>query len=286
MLGRATVGLFFLLLVWGNLEAGLKAGLGCPDWPLCHGRVLPPYRLDVWMEFMHRVIAAAAGIALLALSYDRFRAYRGAAKAVPAAAIALLLAEIAMGGAVVLLRIPAQLTTVHFLVGLLVFILAYYMMSFDGVVAPPAFAFRGASALCFGMGALVLMLAALGAYVRHSEAGLACPDWPSCAGRLLPAVLSGKLLLHFSHRVLAALVFLTVAALYAATALDPRLGRHRRAARGLFLLILAQVAVGGAVVLTRLHFLATAVHLAVALGMLAILVTMWTREVRPEEVSP
>jgi len=55
MLGRITVALFFLLLVWGNLVAGMKAGLACPDWPLCHGRVLPPFRLDVWMEFTHRV---------------------------------------------------------------------------------------------------------------------------------------------------------------------------------------------------------------------------------------
>lgn len=285
MLGRVTVGLFFVLLVWGNLVAGLKAGLGCPDWPLCHGKVLPPFRVDIWMEFMHRVIAAAAGIALFALSYVRFRAYRGAAKAVPVAALALLLAEIAMGGAVVLLGIPVRLTTFHFAAGLVVFVLAYYMMTFDGAADPPAFSLRGPSALFFGMGALVFLLAALGAYVRHSDAGLACADWPTCAGGLLPAVLSGKLLVHFSHRVLAALVFLTVGALYAAAALDPRFGRHKRAARELFLMILVQVAVGGAVVLTRLYFLATAVHLAVALGMLAVLFRMWAREIRPEEVS-
>src|SRR5512147_447096 len=114
MLGRVTVGLLFLLLVWGNLVAGLKAGLGCPDWPLCHGKVLPPFRWDIWMEFLHRVIAAGAGVALAALSYKRFRAYRGGARAVPVAAIALLLAEIGLGGAVVLLEIPARLTTFHF----------------------------------------------------------------------------------------------------------------------------------------------------------------------------
>lgn len=286
MLGRVTVGLFFLLLVWGNLVAGLKAGLACPDWPLCHGKVVPPFRWDIWMEFTHRVIAAGAGIALVALSWNRFRAYRGAAKAVPVAALVLLLAEVALGGAVVLLEIPVRLTTFHFVTGLLVFVLAYYMMTFDGIGAPAGFSVRGPSALFFGMGALVFLLAALGAYVRHAGAGLACADWPTCFGGVLPAVLSGNVLLHVSHRVLAALVFLTVAALYAATALDARLGRHRRAARGLFLMVVAQVAVGGAVVLTGLQFLAAALHLAVALGMLGILFRMWAREVRPREVSP
>ena len=52
MLGRVTVAILFLVLVWGNMVAGLKAGLACPDWPLCHGRVLPPLRWDIYMEFL------------------------------------------------------------------------------------------------------------------------------------------------------------------------------------------------------------------------------------------
>ena len=44
-------------------------------WPLCHGKVLPPFRLDIYMEFLHRVIAATAGVALVVLSHRRFRSY-------------------------------------------------------------------------------------------------------------------------------------------------------------------------------------------------------------------
>jgi cytochrome c oxidase assembly protein subunit 15 len=281
MLGRITVGLFFLLLIWGNLVAGLKAGLACPDWPLCHGKVLPPFRVDIYMEFFHRVIAAVAGVSLLALSYRRYRAYRGGAKAVPLLAVGLLLAEIVMGGMVVLLQLPVQLTTVHFTTGLFVFLLAYYMMSFDGVDTPASFSLRGYPGLFFGMGALVFLLAAMGAYVRHAGAGLSLPDWPTSLGGLVPGVLADGVLIQFSHRVLAALVALTIVALWAATALDGHLRKHRRMAGGLVLMILAQVAVGGAVVLTRLNFLSTALHLAVALGMLMMLARMWVRELSP-----
>lgn len=285
MLGKATVGLLFLLLVWGNLVAGLKAGLACPDWPLCHGKVLPPFRVDIYMEFLHRVLAAVAGTALLVLSLVRFRDYRGAARAVPLVAVALLAGEIAMGALVVLLELPVQLTTVHFLTGLLIFLLAYYMAAFDGVSSPPAFTVRGYSALFLGLGGMVLLLAALGAYVRHVGAGLSLPDWPTSLGGLLPGVLSGGVLVQFSHRVLSALVLLTVLALYAATRLDPHLSRHRKHARALLLLIAAQVAVGGLVVLTKLYFLSTGLHLAVALTMLLLLAQMWILEVRERETS-
>ena len=278
MLARITVGLFFFLLVWGNLVAGLKAGLACPDWPLCHGKVLPPFRWDIYMEFLHRVIAAAAGVALLALSFRRYRTYRGGARAVPLLAVVLLAVEIVMGGVVVLLQIPVQLTTVHFTTGLVIFLLVYYMMAFDGVASPASFSLKGYPGLFFGMGVLVFLLAAMGAYVRHAGAGLSLPDWPTSLGSLVPGLLSGGVLLQFSHRVLAVLVALTVVALWVATAVDDRLRVHRRMAKGLFLLILAQIAVGGAVVLTRLYFLSTAVHLAVALGMLMMLARMWVRE--------
>jgi heme A synthase len=285
MLGRVTVGLFFVLLIWGNLVAGLKAGLGCPDWPLCHGKVLPPFRFDIYMEFFHRVIAATAGVALVVLSYRRFRDYRGGARAVPALAVALLASEIIMGGAVVLLQIPVRLTIIHFTTGMVVFLFAYYMMVFDGVQSPPSFSVRGYPGLFFGMGVLVFLLAALGAYVRHAGAGLSLPDWPTSLGGLVPGVLSGEVLIQFSHRVVAALVALTVVALWAATRLDEHLRKHRRMAGGLVLLILAQVAVGGVVVLTRLYFLSTALHLAVALAMLMILARMWVRELPPGGTS-
>jgi heme A synthase len=200
--------------------------------------------------------------------------------------VGLLAGEVVLGGAVVLLRLPAQLTTVHFMVGLVVFLLAVYMASFDGFREPPAFSLSGRSALFFGVGALVFLLAALGAYVRHAGAGLACTDWPTCLGGILPKAFNGQILIHFSHRVLAALVFLTIVALYAAVALDRRYRESRGLARALLMLALGQVIIGGAVVLSKLYFLAAGLHLAVALGMLTVLFHLWAREVKRGEALP
>jgi heme A synthase len=61
---------------------------------------------------------------------------------------------------------------------------------------------------------------------------------------------------------------------------------NRGLARALLLLALAQVVIGGAVVLSRLNFLATGLHLAVALGMLTVLFHLWAREIRRGEALP
>ncbi len=282
MLGRVTVGLLFLLLVWGNLVAGLKAGLACPDWPLCYGKVLPPFRWDIYMEFGHRVIAAVASVFLVALAAGRYRKYRGAARVLPILAGMLLLAEIGMGGAVVLLETPLRLTTVHFMTGLLVYLTAYLMMMIDPGREEPFFLSRGPSFLFVSAAVLVCAQSVLGAYVRHLAAGLACPDFPTCLGKWVPPLLVGPVLAHFSHRALGYLVLLTAVMVYLLVRRDPRQRGSRPLAMSFLVLVAAQVGTGALVVLSGLHFLAAGLHLALALGMLSILASLWWNAVRTE----
>lgn len=286
MLGRITVALFFLLLVWGNLVAGLKAGLACPDWPLCQGKVLPPFRFDVWMEFTHRLIAATATLFLVPLALKRLRAYNGLAKAVPLAALGFIALEIVFGGLVVLLELPVRLTVVHFMTGLTVFLLVCYMAAVDGDVTSARFPVTGYAGLFLAAMALLCCQASLGAYVRHAGAGLACPDFPTCLGSWLPANPGGQVLIHYSHRLLAVLIVGTIAALAAAAFLDGKLARHRQATVMLFILGIVQIGAGAGVVQTGLNFAATAIHLAVALVMLMVLGRMWLREAALEGDKP
>jgi heme A synthase len=277
MFGRITLALFFLLLVWGNLVAGLKAGLACPDWPLCQGKILPPFRFDVWMEFTHRLIAFVATVFLLRLARQRLDAYDGLAKMIPVAAFGLIATEVALGGITVLLELPAQVTTVHFMVGLAVFLLAGYMAAFDGAGAKPRFTARGYAGLFLGLGMLLYFQAALGAYVRHTGAGLACPDFPTCLGRWLPH-LGGIVLVQYSHRLLALLIVCSIAALAAAAFRDERLRQHRSGVVALLILGIAQIGAGAGVVESGLNFAAAAIHLALALSMLIVIGRMWFAE--------
>lgn len=275
MLGRIAVALFFLLLVWGNLVAGLKAGLACPDWPLCRGAVLPPLHLDVWMEFIHRVIAAVATVFLVLLAQKRFRTYHGAAKTIPLAALGLIAFEIAFGGLVVLLELPLRLTVLHFMIGLAVFVLVCLMAAFDGETASPGFTIRGYGGLFLAVGAILYFQASLGAWVRHADAGLACPDFPTCLGQWLPPVFSGTVLAHYSHRILAYCLSLTIASILAAVFVNPQLAAQKKEATVLLVLVVIQIGAGAGVVQSGLHYAATAFHLALALAMIMALIRMY-----------
>ena len=54
---------------------------------------------------------------------------------------------------------------------------------------------------------------ALGGYVRSSESGLGCPDWPLCHGQLIPPM-EFHTLIEYSHRLNASLLMLFVIALF------------------------------------------------------------------------
>ncbi len=284
MLGKIAVSLLFLLLVWGNIVAGLKVGLACPDWPLCHGKVLPPFRWDIYMEFMHRVIGAIASVFIVLLSYNRFRSYIGVARLIPILTVFVLLFQIILGGVVVLLKLPVDLTTFHFSIALIIFSLTFYMAFFNGMEKKPTFSIADYSGLFFLIALLVFTQAVLGAYVRHSEAGLACPDFPKCLGYWVPPGLSGIVLTHFSHRSLAYFIFITVVFLYAFSYIKTVLVDNRSKILILLLLIILQVIVGISVIHSKLYFLTTAFHLTIALLILSTALYIWFQDMAEKRV--
>ena len=136
--------------------------------------------------------------------------------------------------------------------------------------------------------ALTFCLIVLGAWVRATGSGLACPDWPTCYGQLVP--LPGEIparagysysqvMLEWLHRLLAGVVLgpliLVIAGLaWRARAAHPRLPLY---AAALVILLLIQAGLGGLTVLDRNSPWSVALHLGTALLLFSVLWLIFER---------
>jgi heme A synthase len=122
-------------------------------------------------------------------------------------------------------------------------------------------------------------LVSIGGLVRATQSGLGCgTDWPDCSGKVIPVFDDYTVVIEFSHRLVAAIVTVIIAAL-AYTAL-----RHHRdqpkivwSAVGAFLLVLFQAGLGAAVVFLELQADTVVLHLGTAMTLLALLVHLTVR---------
>lgn len=215
LMERVLVGLSilftYLLMVMGNVVTTTGSGLACPDWPLCYGTVVPPFKTQIWFEWGHRLLGGVTGLLILASTAAVWLKKRGAASRwLTTSALVLLAVGVVFGGVIVLIEAPLlqgvlHLAVVSFHIVLATIIFTLMILAFRGLPGPAAPDGRGIYPLLF---ALIFTQALIGILVRYGQASLACPDFPLCQGELLPALDSFKVTIHFIHRVMALTIFL------------------------------------------------------------------------------
>src|SRR3954447_2735174 len=105
----------YLLIVFGAIVRVTGSGLGCPDWPTCHGQLVPPLETTAIIEYTHRLLGALVSPLILATTIGAW-VWRRHQRAVlwPATALPILLAiQIGLGAVVVRLELPAMVVLVH-----------------------------------------------------------------------------------------------------------------------------------------------------------------------------
>jgi cytochrome c oxidase assembly protein subunit 15 len=129
---------------------------------------------------------------------------------------------------------------------------------------------------------LVYVQILIGATVRHTEAGMAIPDFPLAYGRLVPPFWSAAIAVHFAHRVgallVTAFVLLTTVHIWRA---------HRSRAPLavpvllMLLLVSVQIALGAFVVLSGLQPIINTAHVVNGALVLATSLVLTLRSFRP-----
>jgi protoheme IX farnesyltransferase len=199
-----------LLVTLGVVVRATGSGMGCPDWPTCHGAWIPPTDdYKAWLEWWHRTVAATIGILILGVAFLAWRDY-GDRRSIlwpSLAAVVLVGFQAWLGKETVRLNNSGESVTAHLaaamsLLGLLVYL--FVRSSY-----PARIAGRGASQrftlLAAFSAAATFALLLFGSNVTATSQWYVFTDWPLMDGSLFPA-LNDANAAHVLHRWVAVVV--------------------------------------------------------------------------------
>ena len=262
----ATAVVTYALVVLGGVVRVSGSGLGCPDWPLCHGRLLPPLDVHAIIEYSHRTTASLTSLLVVltaVLAWVSWRQRRDLRR--PATlALALLVLQVALGAVTVQFELPPIIVLAHLATAMA--LLAAVCVTGASAVLGPARpdADRRAvrwTRLAAG-GTFVLVLS--GSLVVGSGASASCQAWPLCGGGYSLAF-EGAASIQLLHRAAAALIgLLVLVGMLLVLRRHPSDARVRSTVALSLTALALQLAVGAAVVTLHLPPMLRGLHLALA----------------------
>lgn len=247
-----------MLGAWVRLH---DAGLGCPDWPGCYGRLVVPDQATAaqdqgyaarplvaakaWREMIHRYLAGTLVLVTVGLAAIAWRNRRNPTQPWrrPLALVGLIVFQALLGMWTVTLLLKPLIVVAHLLGGLATLALFASLGDWRNAAAP-AHASPGLRTLALAAFAALALQIFLGGWTSSNYAAVACPDFPTCQTQWWPQIADFKeafvlwrgigidyeggvldhparVAVHFTHRLGALLAALLIAALGASLVAKP-----------------------------------------------------------------
>ena len=204
-------------IVLGGVVRVTGSGDACPDWPLCHGQIIPPFDYHIWLEFTHRLVASGVGLLVLAslvLAWRHFRTSKPVILATSGSMVLVVAAAI-LGGLTVLSELSWWTRLIHLgLAELTVAALAVAWLAGHPDDQPGRSqhleneASRRDRTIAWAGLAGLLVVILYGSYMVGVGYGAICAGWPLCLGERNPA--GTPFLIHMIHRYMVAIVAVLV----------------------------------------------------------------------------
>ena len=252
-----------LLAVLGSWVRINGAGMTCPDWPLCHGALLPSLAGGVVFEWSHRLVALVEGFVVLLALGAGWRARKTIAGVSPVLKFiaVIFLLQVALGGLTVALSNSPWSVVVHWATAML-FLAGLTALAILAIVAPRRVVIRHSviGGLLTACVALAFGVMCAGSYVSSSGAGLACTTLPACDGGSWTGATPDQVA-QMTHRLFAAALFIVATLAAYVAALGARM-RVRVATLFGYALVVLQVMLGFANVAWQLPMILREAHAA------------------------
>lgn len=280
---QGTRRLLFFVLLWtlallllGSVVHATESSLACPDWPTCFGSMMPEMTGGVFWEHLHRLWAGALVLLFAATAVVARRAHPGRRDVfwLGVGGLAQLVVQSLLGGATVIYKLPDALSTAHLAMAFVFLLVVVAMLERTGPGWTGAESDRRATRRMGVAGTCAVFLQSVGgAVVRHTDAGVACPDVPLCLGWLAPPLDHPLVAIHFQHRALGVLVVGLV--LWHAWRVLTRVREPvaRRLAAGMAVVVVSQMLLGFVSVAQRLGAPWVSAHTLLAAVLLTLAAT-------------
>jgi len=184
------------------------AGLGCPDWPGCYGKLIVPegsnnqieemselyperpFEKDkAWKEMLHRYLASTLGFLILVLTFLAWTKKEFTnVRLFSSILLALVIFQGILGMWTVTLLLKPIIVMLHLLGGLTILSLLYWKLLREQSMSGVFVSEGNKKLLALVVMALVVLFCqiSLGGWTSSNYAALACPDFPTCQGKWWP----------------------------------------------------------------------------------------------------